>query len=97
MSVTVLLELNVKPEHVEGIKQTFKAILPDTRAYDGCLGVEVTQNQDDANNIILVERWETRQHYEKYLAWRQETGVLDELGKVVASAPSIRYFDPVDA
>ena len=97
MAVTVLLELQLKPESVDDTIKTFKDILPDTRAYDGCIGVTVTQNQDDPTNLILIEEWESRQHYEKYFAWRTETGVVDGLGKVVAAPPSIRYVDPVDA
>ena len=97
MACTVLLEIQVKPDQVDTIKQVFKDILGDTRAYDGCQGVEVTQNNDDPTNIVLVEKWDTRAHYEKYFAWRQETGAIDALGDMLAAPPSLRYFDPVDA
>ena len=97
MAVTVLLEIQAKPEHVDEIKSTFKEILPDTRAYEGCLGVDVISNQDESTNIVLVEKWETRQHYEKYLGWRQETGFVDRLVALLSAPPSIRYYDKVDA
>ncbi len=97
MAVTVLLELQAKGEKAAEMKQVFKEILPDTRAYDGCLGVDVIENQDDAANVVLIERWETRAKYETYLAWRQESGFIDRLGGYIAAPPSIRYFDPVDA
>jgi len=97
MSVTVILDLAVKPESVGEVKNTLKEILPDTRAYDGCHGVSVVDNQYDPGNIMLIETWSSRPHYEKYLSWRQETGLLDALGKLVTAPPSIRYMDPVDA
>ena len=97
MAVTVVLDLAVKPESVDAVKAKFKEILPDTRAFDGCHGVNVVQNQDDAGNIALVETWSSRAHYEKYFAWRQETGLIEELGAFVSAPPVIRYFDPVDA
>lgn len=93
MSIKVFLEVNAKPESIEVLKQTLEAILPDTRAYDGCLGVEVKGNQDDALNLILVESWETRAKYETYLAWRSETGAIDALVAMLSAPPSIRYFD----
>jgi len=97
MSVVVLLELQVKPEAVNEVKATFKQILPDTRSYAGCLGVEVNSNQDDNGNIVLVEHWESRDHYQKYLAWRTETGALAALGASLTGPPKIRYYDHVGA
>ncbi|TDJ62222.1 MAG: antibiotic biosynthesis monooxygenase [Proteobacteria bacterium] len=97
MACTVVLEIQLKSDQIDTAKSTFKEILPDTRAYDGCQGVYVVENQDKAGNLVLIETWESRAKYEKYLAWRQETGVLDALGAMCEGAPSIRYFDPVDS
>jgi len=96
MSITVMLEIQSKPESIDELKTTLKAILPDTRAYDGCENVQVTTNQDDALNLILVETWESRQHYETYLGWRDERGDLEALGKMLSQAPNIRYYDTLD-
>jgi hypothetical protein len=30
--------------------------------------MEVTANLDDGDNLVLVQRWATRKHYENYLA-----------------------------
>lgn len=97
MACTVLLELQVQGDKVETLKGVFKDILGDTRAYDGCIGVDVVNNQDDPTNLVLVEKWESRAKYEKYLGWREETGALEQLGSMLAAPPSIRYYDPVDA
>lgn len=97
MATTVILEIKLKSDMIDAGKQTFKTILPDTRAYDGCNSVEVIENQEDAGNLILVESWESRAKYEKYLGWRAETGALEQLGALCEGAPSIRFFDGVDA
>ena len=97
MACTVVLEIQLKADMIDAGKETFKAILPDTRADDGCIGVDVIENQDQAGNLILVESWESRAKYEKYLGWRAETGALEKLGALCDGAPSIRYFDAVDA
>ena len=96
MSINVILETQSKPECIDDLKSTLKNILPDTRSYDGCIEVQVVGNQDDPLNIILLETWETREQYEKYLAWRAETGALDALGAMLSEAPSIRYYDNLD-
>ncbi len=95
--VTVLLEVQAAPEKIDELKSTFKNILPDTRGYDGCEGVDVVGNLDDPCNLVLIEKWDSRVHYEKYLAWRTETGALAALGAMLSQPPSIRYYDDVDA
>ena len=97
MSCMVLLEVKANAGTGADMVGTFKSILPDTRAYDGCLGVEVYQNQDDPDVVVLVEKWESKAHYEKYFGWRQETGLVDQLVQAIQGPPSLRYFDPTDA
>lgn len=97
MSVTILLDAQVKPEAVDEMISFLKEILPDTRVYEGCQGIEVQQNQEDSSNLVMIEKWESRQLYEKYLGWRTETGVMDKIGSMLSQPPSIRYFDQIDA
>ena len=93
MVCTVLLELTVKPECVDEMITGLGAMLPDTRKYDGCIEVYATQDQDAPTTIVAVEKWESRQHYEKYLAWRTESGAMDGIAAMVTQPPSIRFFD----
>ena len=96
MSVHVLLEVNVKPESVDDMNALMKEIMPDTRAYDGCEGITVQSNADDPSNVVILEQWQSREHHEKYLAWRTETGVMGKIGAMLTGEPSIRYFNVVD-
>ena len=97
MAVTVILEVKAKPGTGDNLVSVFRQILPDTRSYDGCSRLELIQNQDDPDVLIAYECWETREHYEKYFAWRKETGALDTLGSLLVDAPNIRYFNLTDA
>ncbi len=97
MPVSVLLEVKVKPEHLDDFTGAAKGAFPDTRAFDGNLEIYAVQNQDETNTFVLVEKWESKAHHQKYLAWRTETGFMEKLGALLAGPPSIRYFDIVDA
>jgi quinol monooxygenase YgiN len=97
MSVTVLLEAPVKPENVSNMKSYMAELLPDSRKYEGCRGMDVYFNTEDKNTMVVLERWDSRQHHEKYLGWRTETGVMDKIGGMLAGPPSIRYFERADA
>jgi quinol monooxygenase YgiN len=92
MACQVFLEFRIKDGCEEQLKDYFKEILPDTREYDGCIQLYMVRDHDDPQKIVVVEFWDTRRHYEKYLAWRQETGVMDKLATMLDS-PSWRFFD----
>ena len=93
MSVSVILEATVKD--MDAFQALFLKILPATRSYEGCEGLTVHRNLDDPANVVLVERWESRAHYEKYLAWRDETKFLGQLGALLEDPPSIRFYSNV--
>ena len=97
MAVSVLLELSVKPDQVEAVTSSLKAHLPDTRAYDGCNGLTVHANQDENANLVLISQWDSRRHYERYFAWREETGMIEEMGPLLTAPPRRRYLGHVDA
>jgi quinol monooxygenase YgiN len=94
MTCIVILEVTAKKGAGMQLVETFRALLPDTRNKDGCQGVEVTTNLDNADNLVLVQRWATRKHYENYLDRRQQRGDVDKLVEASAGPPSIRYFRP---
>ena len=71
--------------------------MSDARDYEGCRGVDTLQNSDDADNVVLVEEWETREQYENYVAWRRENGVTDRLTQMLAEPPNVRHFDVTGA
>jgi quinol monooxygenase YgiN len=96
MSVVILLDFRMKPDVVEESMQLFKKVLPDTRAYPGCEGVDVYSNADDPTNIVFYERWQSPELYKKYLAWRTETGFMDTFAAKLAGPPTIRYFNRQD-
>ena len=53
--------------------------------------------QDDEGQLVLVERWDSREHLEKYTAWRTERGDIDKFGELLTAAPSIRYVEEFEA
>ena len=97
MTCTILLELTTPEGKAGDMIELLRAILPDTRARDGFVGIELQQDQDKPETLVLIERWRSRADYEAYLAWRTERGDLDKLGAMLAGPPSIRYFDSVEA
>ena len=90
MSVKVILEFQTTPDQVDPVKKFFRDVLPDTRGYDGFESLNVHQDDDDPTRFIIWEQWATRPQYEAYLAWRTESGVMNEFVDMLAGEPSIR-------
>ena len=93
MSVTVLLEITVPPEKSGAVEAMLGKMLADTRAFDGCLGVDAIRNQEDPGNFFLVERWQSRGHHERYNAWRAETGASASAAAELSATYAIRWYD----
>lgn len=97
MEVTILLEMQVAPEHVEEHGKILEEMLPETRRYEGSISLHAIQNLDDPGNVVLIQRWESREHYERYLAWRAETGVSSAMAARASVTYNIKYFQSLDA
>tara|TARA_B100000749_G_C18416915_1_gene461718 strand:- start:528 stop:947 length:420 start_codon:yes stop_codon:yes gene_type:complete len=95
--VTVVVEIRAKKDTGNSLVSIFKKVLPLTRESDGIISIELVQNQDDPDALIFIERWETRDHYEKYLAERTEAGALETLAELIEGELNIRYFDQTGA
>lgn len=95
MTCMVHIEFRAKQEHADRLPGWLREILPDTRCREGCVSVVVTRNQDDPTNFAFVELWDSREHYERYFAWRESQGVLTELAAMVDGEATFRFFDIV--
>ena len=83
MPVTVIAEFHAAPGKLDELIATLKAVLPETRAYDGCLGLD-SWLDEERSTIVLTEQWDSFDHYDRYLAWRGETGVLGAAAAMLA-------------
>ena len=96
MGTLVQLEGNVKSGRAAELEEFLRLRLPETRAYDGCQEI-IGYLSEDKTTAVFVEQWDSKSHYEKYLAWREETGVLADLTDFFEGPPTIRFFDAMDA
>ena len=93
MPVSVLLEGVLKEGLVDEFVEICKGAYPVTRAYDGCQGINLTLDVDDPKNYVMTEIWDSKEHYEQYLAFRTEDGTVDAITAMSEEGPVIRIFD----
>ena len=97
MTCYVMLEFTAKPGTGPAVLEMLREALPQTRNKDGCNSLEVTVNQDNTDNMLLVMRWTTRKHYETYRAWRESVGDVQRFSDATVNGLSTRFFDISDA
>ncbi|MEI6855834.1 MAG: antibiotic biosynthesis monooxygenase, partial [Acidimicrobiaceae bacterium] len=68
--------------------------LADTRAFKGCISVEVFTDADNPDTIVLLEKWENKEDQAAYFAWRIETGMMDAIAPIMASDPKTTWLAP---
>ena len=97
MAVSVLLSGTLK----DGLVDQFSGICTEafhvTRAFDGCQNINLTLHVEDPNKFVLTEVWDSKEHYEKYLAFRTEDGTVGAIGEMCVDGPNIDIFDITDA
>ena len=96
MSVIVLVNLNVKEESVDELKKYFKEILPDTRSFEGCQGVQLYQSKESPTKMTIHAKWESEEAQKKYMSWRMDTGALDKLIPMLSEPPNLEFNNVVD-
>ena len=92
MSIIVILEADVKPESKSNLLTLLTQHLPETKQYKGFINISI-HSEEDTNQVVFYEEWQTVDDYHAYLNWRTETGVMNELGATFNAPPSIRYFN----
>lgn len=90
--VVITLVLNLKPEFIDafcdGIEEAAKA----TRTFAGFRDIIGRRNDADPNQVILIEHWDSVHHYKTYIAWRAETGFMDELDKKLSKPLQLEFW-----
>ncbi len=96
MSVIVLVNLDVKEESVEELKKYLKEILPDTRSFEGCQGVQVYESKESPTKMTIHTKWTSEETQKKYMSWRIDTGALDKLMPMLSEQPNLEFYNIVD-
>jgi quinol monooxygenase YgiN len=98
MSDRVIAEFPVTAAKRAEFEATLRGALPDTRAFEGCREIEVYRD-NERETYVLIEEWDSAAHYDRYLAWRMETGLAEMLEPLLdggAAALKIRKLSKTD-
>jgi quinol monooxygenase YgiN len=95
MPLTATLELKHKPESVPAARDVMRRALHDTRAFDGNVGTDAL-DQDDQAHWIIYQRWETVEHDEAYRSFRAGESQPTDLPPLLAAPPVKTRYSTTD-
>lgn len=92
MATAALLDLHLRGDRAADAPKVIESILRDTRAFEGCLGVEVLADVEDPLHVTIVEHWQSLERDDAYRAWRATPAGASGLGELLdRPAVLIRY------
>jgi quinol monooxygenase YgiN len=94
MTFTVLLDFQVK-DGADDVEAIVREVLAQTAAFAGNEGLEVLVDDEDPNKLLVVEKWESVEARNAYIAWRATPEGASRLGTLAAAAPTFRTFEKV--
>jgi quinol monooxygenase YgiN len=78
--IYVIATLSVKREKLSTLLEAARAVIAATRKEDGCIFYDLHQSITDPDQLVFVERWESREalgkHFEQphMTVWRAASG-----------------------
>jgi len=90
--ITAFLDIHVKTESLAEAPDVLRETLIVTRAFDGCLGVDVLVDTEDPTHFVLVEKWTSLEHDAAYRTFRAGPG-KSSLGTILTGPPLLTKFE----
>ncbi|WP_158807854.1 putative quinol monooxygenase [Beijerinckia sp. L45] len=87
--VTIIVELNVKPEIAETFFSGVQALLEVTATHKGFRNIIAVRHKEDSNRMIFVESWDSEEDFNTYTNWRIERGDMSIIMDAVTVPPKV--------
>jgi quinol monooxygenase YgiN len=97
MSIGVIVDFEFKPGGAAALIETMKARLPFTRNYQGCEMVELYADHDNPDHLVLIERWASSAHYDRYREWAMAQPGTEEAMQSLKGEMTTLYLDETGA
>jgi quinol monooxygenase YgiN len=92
----VTIEFTALPGGRHDLEFYLTTLLPDTRAFNGCLGVTAFTSETAEDAVVIQERWQSSDAYDAYVAWREQRDDMAPLLQLVSGPPIRRRLKRID-
>ena len=97
MAIDITFRFKLKPDIADAYCAGLPEILEDTAKRPGFEAIKVVRNKEDPTVVLMIERWESEQAYQDYIAWRTERGDIAGFIAVLDGEPELAIWPAVVA
>jgi len=95
MSQIAIVKMKVKMGRYEEAVAFMQKHIPNTASFEGCMSIHVAGSSEDSTMMVYGE-WASIEAHKKYVAWREESGLLQEFVlEFLESPPEFIYQSQV--
>lgn len=91
-TIRVVAHLTAKPDKVDETREALIELIALTRAEDGCIHYELTQNNDDPTDFTFVEEWTSDESLDEHLRTDHIRKLQSRGEELFAAPPDIRRY-----
>lgn len=85
----------IKPQAVEGMRETLASLADQTRSEEGCLAYELFESAAVPGYFVTIERWRSQADLDAHLANPNVAAALEAAKDVLAGEVTVHPLQPV--
>jgi quinol monooxygenase YgiN len=75
--VIITIDMVIEPGLAEQVIAGIPKMFDDTVRFAGFRSIRVVRHQHEPNHLLIVEHWDSEEHYKAYQSWRNRNGEMD--------------------
>jgi quinol monooxygenase YgiN len=75
--VLITIDMVIKPEVAAQVSAGIPKMFEDTARFAGFRSIRVVRHQHEPHHLLVVEHWDSEEHYRAYQTWRNRNGEMD--------------------
>jgi len=91
-TIRVVARLTARPDRVDETLEALTALIAPTRAEDGCILYELSQNNDDPTDFTFVEEWTTDAALDAHLQSDHIRKLQSQADDLLSAPPDVRRY-----
>jgi quinol monooxygenase YgiN len=91
-SIWVIAHLTARPDRIDEVRRALTGLIGATRAEDGCIRYELTQNNSDPADFTFVEEWIDDESLDKHLESAHIRDLQSRAAELFDAPPDIRRY-----
>jgi quinol monooxygenase YgiN len=91
-TIRVVARLTARPDRVDETLEALTALIAPTRAEDGCILYELSQNNDDPTDFTFVEEWTTDAALDAHLESDHIRKLQSQADDLLSAPPDVRRY-----